>query len=334
MPASPRQTRLSTFLGVLLLLSGVAARATDAPLEPTGTTPAPTEAASNDTAVILATVGAGAAAIGFGALAWWGGAEIQPLHLRSTGWFGHDTYSGGSDKAGHFIATYIGTIFVTHMYEALDVSREKSVLLASSLAFAVGNSVEFFDALTNFGFEYEDAIANTAGLGAAAAAMLSPAFHKTVGFRIGFVPSEHFAEVGTRIRKIAGLQRRARLINDYSGQTYYADLKIRGLADLLHADFGAAEYFLIGANYATNNYETTLDPEYLKYMKSRLVGGHIGLNLPEILDDSLPRSGWRSALSSLTRYYAVPMTTLQVVRDIEHRRTIVRFAAQTRVELP
>jgi hypothetical protein len=96
-----------------------------------------------------------------GFISWWRDSAIVGWSWKDTGAFGEHTYAGGADKAGHAFAFYTLTRLTAGMYRWLGLSAAWSLALGASFAFLMSNVIEVVDGFTRFGFEYEDAIANS-----------------------------------------------------------------------------------------------------------------------------------------------------------------------------
>jgi len=280
-----------------------------------------TSAPTSDPTMLAAGVSGGllVTTLVYGTFAWWKDAGYAPFSLYNSGFFGRTTYAGGSDKTGHFFACYWGVHLLQYLYERLGVPSENAFWLGLSVALFVSTSVELVDGFTPYGFEWNDVVANVLGISAALAAQRYPAFDALVGFRLGYVPTDHFMRHDKNY---------IRTINDYSGMIFYMDLKPAGLERAFGIDPGFARYFVIGPTYNTYGYS----PRNRAY-KEREVGVFVGLNMPEVLasvfgaDSPLAVQGGR-----VTRYFALPFTDVSLVREMNHDSNRVNFGVANRAE--
>ena len=72
-----------------------------------------------------------------------------------------------------------------------------------------------------------------------------PKLDEAIGFRISYLPSNYFYKREKSPIKIA---------NDYSGQTYFADIKWKGFLEALGRPPGFARYLLSGVHFSTLHY--------------------------------------------------------------------------------
>jgi len=193
----------------------------------------------------------------------------KSFHFHSEGWFGEHTKLGGADKAAHFVDYYIISRELTFLYAKLGYSTTASRWLGFGVAALTGLTTEIGDGTNQYGFSYEDLIADVTG---AATATLVQAFgiDDLVGFRHGFILP---AETRTCCQE-HGLGR------DYSNEIYTGDFKFAGLARRLGWNIGPLKYLLLSVTYGSKGY-----PKGTIETRERQVGIEIGLNFPEILDD-------------------------------------------------
>ena len=330
--------------------TNAAAAATTSPSEVSGTTvaaattaptqaTAPTEATATTTAATTDPTGMGGltptqmavlASLGMTAMIgavglpawWWGKPRVKPW-IRDTGWFGGPkAYAGGSDKVGHMYTHYIMTLTLADAYMLGGMEALDAALLSSTVAFLLGNGVEAADAITNFGFEYGDVVFNTLGIALAGVAVAYPTVHSLVGMRWAWLPSEAFLQ-----REVNYLT----FVNDYSGMIVYGDLKIKGVLEQLGIGHdGPANYLLTGVSWSTTDYSPI--PVGRKRVKRRMLGMHVGLSVAEVLEDVLEPTFTNKLIKSVFRYYALPFTNLEFVRDFDNNDWFMRFGANARWE--
>jgi hypothetical protein len=190
---------------------------------------------------IVTGVSAGCVALllAWGTQAWWEDG-LKPFRFRETGGFGRDTYAGGADKIGHAYSNYMLTHVGAALYRSLGMSRARAAWYSGIATFLLGNWFELIDGFTDFGFEYGDVIANTVGAALGIVTQLYPELDETIGMRIAYVPSNDFLDNDKTLLK---------WINDYSGMSFYADVKLRGLFRLFDTDPGFARFLLVGLRH-------------------------------------------------------------------------------------
>lgn len=272
-----------------------------------------------DTALL--SFGLAATGLGIGAIAWWDTHDIQPFGFKETGFFQRWTDSGGGDKAGHFVAHYIGTLMVVHLYEKLGLPPKDALLLGSSFAFLMGNAVEFIDGFTSHQFEYGDAVMNTLGVAMALLHETVPQVAQTIGFRFGYFPSPRFLEKNESFKPI-------RLVNDYSGHMLFLDLKLKGLLALINQPASWAKYILTGINWGTSHYRPKPGNASLP---RRNLGFHLGVSVCEVIDDLTSNSTLQTLGRGLS-YFALPFLNLTVSRDLNSRNWYFGFGVGNRFE--
>ena len=261
-----------------------------------------------------------AGALGTGALVWWGDRGLTRFSLNDTGYFGDSTYAGGADKTGHFFANFVGIKAATAIYESIGLEHGSALAFATALSLTLGTSVELIDGFTSYGFEYNDVVANVLGLALGLATELVPALDETVGIREAYLPSPGF---------IRGPKSYIKLINDYTGQIIYADLKLKGVAHLFGLSPGPARYFLLGVNWSTKNYEPGgPDPEW--HDRERHLGMHLGVNLSEVFTE-LDLGGTSRFGRAFFKYYALPFLNVSLVRDLNGDRWFWNFGIANRL---
>ena len=252
--------------------------------------------------------------------AWWKDGELGRFHLRETGAFGKETYAGGADKMGHAYAVYVMGHVGAEVYQAAGMQADTAAWVSFGATLLVANWVEFVDGFTDFGFEYGDVLANTAGAVMALLTRLYPSLDDTLGFRLGYVPSTDFLENDKSLLKF---------INDYSGMSFYLDLRLRGLLPYLGRDPGLARFLVTGVVYGTDQYS----PVRRHALRRRWVGAHIGLDVGELLRWQSDNDEGVGYIAKFFDYYAVPLMTVAVLRDLNNQSWMINFGVANRMEL-
>ena len=91
---------------------------------------------------------------------------------------------------------------------------------------------------------------------------------KLLGFRFGYFPSPTFIQKGSGLNYI-------KVVNDYSGQVVFADLKLAGLLPRMGISPGWGKFLLMGINWGTSNYRPRIPhdpPERRNLVRCRLKG--------------------------------------------------------------
>lgn len=239
---------------------------------------------------------------------WWKDSRRFSFHADGEGGlaFGRSTYTGGADKASHFIGSYAASQELAKIYGLLGKPAAKSRLLGAGTAWLAGLIIEAGDGFSVFGYSWGDVLANT--LGAAAGAELTRLeWDDLVGFRLGSVPYS----------KPPRAERGPGLGSDYSREVYSADLKLAGLFSRLRRRPGIARFLLLSLTYGTKGYRFH-PPE----VRERNVGLDLGLNLPEILRALGLRdeSWWARPILEYLTYRRIAFTAIGLRYDLNHRR--------------
>ena len=252
-----------------------------------------------------ASLGVAVGGLGLGMLSWWISEPFQPFGFKETGFFEEWTYAGGGDKAGHFIANYLGTLMMANLYSSMGINPKPALLLAAGFSLLMGNGVEIIDGFTVHQFEYGDSIMNILGVSAALLQETFPEIKKLLGFRFGYFPSPTFIEKGKGLNYI-------KVVNDYSGQVVFADLKLAGLLPKLGLAPGWGKFLLMGVNWGTSNYRPRIpnDPP-----ERRNLGFHLGLSLPELMA-SITSGPRLERAGEILGYFALPFLNLNVSQDL------------------
>jgi hypothetical protein len=266
--------------------------------------------------IASAVLAAGVLVVGTGA--WWDDG-LTEFSLRETGFFGEETYAGGSDKAGHMYSSYVSMHLVEPLYEGLGVSRRSAPWWAAAFTFLLWNGFELIDGFTEFGFEYGDVIANTAGIGLGLVTRLDPRLHDTIGMRMAYVPSRDF---------LANEKTWIKFINDYSGMLFYLDVKAKGVAALLGRDPGLWRYVVGGLVYGTDQYS----PVRRRPLRERNFGVHIGLSFAELLRGLGGGDEGVDGLATIFDYYGVPFLGVALMKDLNGGPWFVSFGVANRFE--
>ncbi len=271
----------------------------------------------------LISFGFAATGLGIGAVAWWSKKDIQPFGFKETGFFEEWTDSGGGDKAGHFVSHYIGTLMMIDVYQRLGLPQNDARLLGASFALLMGNAVELIDGVTSHRFEYGDAVMNTLGVSMALLQEYYPQVRKLVGFRFGYFPSPRFLQKDETFKPI-------RLVNDYSGQMVFADLKIKGVLELFGVRTSWAKYLLTGLNWGTSHYRPKPGNSS---RPQRNLGVHLGLSISEITNDISANSTVREIGQALS-YFALPFLNINITNDLNSGHWSFNFGVSNRFEIP
>ena len=159
-----------------------------------------------------------AAVVGlYGKKKWWQDGFGSRLRTVDEGWFGQQTYSGGTDKLGHFFMNYTGTRLMSKAFGWAGNDTETALALAAWSTLGIFTTVELLDGFARqWHFSKEDALMNAAGAGVALLFERNPALDRLFDIRLLYVPSR---ENGRQFNPFG----------DYSGQTYLLVTKASGI---------------------------------------------------------------------------------------------------------
>ncbi|MBW0147976.1 DUF2279 domain-containing protein [Marinobacter arenosus] len=194
----------------------------------------------------------------------------------SEGWFGQDSPEGGADKLGHLFTTYATAQGIASLYEHWCFTPENAARYGALSSFAILGYMEFGDAFSDFGFSYEDLIANAAGALAGYYRYRFPSLAEKVDLRweYGFEPNQ--IDVTT----------------DYDNSKYLVALKLNGFDAFRR---GVLRHVEFHAGYYTRGYSAPDEPDE----RTLYVG--IGLNLTDLFR----RQGYRKT-ATFFNYYQPP----------------------------
>ena len=199
---------------------------------------------------------------GIGIVTAWGVANwdyfSRTPQAKSEGWFGRNTDEGGADKLGHLFTTYATAQGISSLFDYWCFTTEDAALYGTLSSLAIMGYMEFGDAFSNYGFSYEDFIANVIGGMASYCRYRYPGLAKKVDLRW---------EIGLNPNK-------GDITTDYENSKYLIALKLNGFDTLSKS---ILRHFEIHTGYYTRGYS---DPD--KSHKRNLYAG-IGLNLTDLL---------------------------------------------------
>ena len=253
-----------------------------------------------------------AAAVFFGGTRAWWDEGYEPFNVKDTGWLERDTYSGGHDKIGHVFSAYAATHTMAYIYKSYGLSHRAAIWAAIGYNIFVMNGFEFVDGFTKYGFEYADSVANTIGFGLSALTWLYPSVYESFGMRVGYFPSNDFLDNERSLIKF---------INDYTGQIYYFDFKLKGILSAMNVESSWAQYLVGGVAFSTNHYSPVRRHE----LRQRLWGGHIGLNTAEVFRTFSDSGKTSTVIRTLLNYYALPFLSVSVLKDLNDGPWYVNF---------
>lgn len=217
---------------------------------------------------------------GMGVITAWGIANwnyfTKPPRASSEGWFGHDTPEGGADKFGHLFTTYATAQGISSLFEYWCFSPADAASYGALSSLAILGYMEVGDAFTDYGFSFEDLVANAAGALAGYYRYRYPGLARKVDLRweIGLEPEQFDTTT------------------DYDNSKYLVALKLNGF-DTFHRGF--FRHLELHAGYYARGYPDPDEPDE----RTLYVG--IGLNLTDLFR----RHGYKKTATFLN-YYQPP----------------------------
>jgi hypothetical protein len=235
---------------------------------------------------VLQTTLAGVGVVTVWGVLQWDYFSRQP-HAQSEGWFGSDTDHGGADKLGHMYSTYVFSHGLAALYKHWGFATEEAAFYGAFSSFAIMGYMELGDAFSDYGFSYEDMLANTAG------ALLGYALYKhaDVADKIDFRWEYGFKPNTTDI------------ITDYENSKFLLALKLNGFDWARETPWRHVEFHL---GYYTRGYDDQ-EPD-----RERKIYVGIGLNLTDLFS----RHGWKKT-GTLLRYVQVPYTSINAEHNFD-----------------
>jgi hypothetical protein len=229
-----------------------------------------------------------------------------PIHYGTNAWhftdekyFQYDTYAGGADKASHFVISSGVSRFLYDIYIENGQPVEKSFWIAFATTLTAGIFVETGDAVTVYGWSWQDLSADFLGA-LSGLAIHRYGFEDTIGLRVG--------PAGGDIPAWASGSSVESLGSSYNDEIYTVDVKIGGLVRKLHGNPGISRFFLVSMAYYTKGfgYQPPLPSRY------QSLGVELGINFPAILDElRVPKDKWWGmGLYEFFNFFRIPYTQI------------------------
>jgi len=201
----------------------------------------------------------------YGYQTWWEN-DRGDFHVEREGWFGQDSYRGGTDKLAHAWLVYTTTRLLTRGFQWTGYPQPRALRKATWTTGLAYLGIEIADGFTKrFGFSPEDLVANAAGLGFAWWSERHPGFDELFDFRVQY------------LRTDSARRNDETITEDYSGQVYLLVLKLAGVPRFRRHSL--LRYLEFSVGYGTRGYQ----PEDELVPRSRHLYAGIGINLGELL---------------------------------------------------
>jgi len=234
---------------------------------------------------------------------------LHDFRFTDEGFFGYETYGGGSDKASHAVisATISGVLYDAYRLNGL--TENQSLALSFATALGAGAMVEIGDGLTPYGFSAQDLIADAFG-SLAGALVKRGGFDDVVSFSIGKVPT-NMPDALVEDRTLVGI--------DYTHEIYAVNLQAGGIASHLAASRkpGPERFLQASFVYLTKGYG------YVPVLETRYqeIGVELGLNIPEVLRavGVTDATWWGDVLLRAFTFLRIPYTQLGAYYNFKTR---------------
>ena len=243
--------------------------------------------------------------------------RLSGFKVGGDGYFGEDTYAGGSDKLGHAWANMVLTRGGAELLRWGGWRPRTAALVSAGLAWSLFFYVEIKD-----GYYYQlspgDLYANTLGAALGVAMTEWPALDRLLDFRVEYWPSPEYRSIldGTftgsdRINSV-------NIAEDYSGQTYFLALHLRELLPARRPRWTAPLDFVdVGVGFQATKYKPD-PPEQPPYVRRQELFVGVALDVQHLLDRALAGRGGaarttRAIGHGLFEVLSPPFTILPVV---------------------
>ncbi len=233
--------------------------------------------------------------------------DRRPFHFTNEGFFGRNTYSGGADKASHFVFSWLGHEAGEWGFEGLGNGTAESRLLGAGVSIATGLLVELADGFTVYGFSWQDFAADAAGA-LASFGVSALGLRDTIGVRFGFV-QPNLPPPGVPLDPPNNP-------NDYSNLVHTLDLKLAGFLPRVGVrEPGLARYLLVSVRFDTQGYHIHPAEE-----RQQNVGFEVGLDVGGIARGLGlgPDQLWKKAILGFLDYVRLPFTSIGYRYDLIH----------------
>ncbi len=250
--------------------------------------------------------------------AWYRGQpDLGEFRWGGDGYFGENTYAGGSDKVGHAWANLVLARASTSLLEWGGWDRGVASAIGAGVAWGLFLIVEVKDGY-HYQFSPGDLVANTAGAALSMLFVNVPRADELFDFRVHYYPSAEY--LGLLRGEYHGDPQlnSLNIAEDYSGQTYFLALHL-GALDLAGRQGALAEalrYVDLGVGFRAQKYKPDSPPGSIRSQEVYL---GLTVNLQHALDRAT--GGARAGALGRTRrighavfeHLGVPYTILPVV---------------------
>ncbi len=249
------------------------------------------------TFTIISTAAFPTLALAQGLVAWKWGKDGQGFGIKSEGWFGKDTYSGGADKTGHMTSHYIQKRFYTGLSQKLGWDHRTSQNHGLIAAGLTGLMIELGDGFSRYQFCPQDLLADAVGIGFAWLLDEYPKLDELMGLRWEYWPSKNWFDKRNSDKLDVN--------SDYSGQKFFFTLKAKGIPTL--AEKWYTRYLTVDLGFYTRGYKPDFSVNPNKNNSQWFTYG-VGINLGSLIADFGPKNTVGDFFSTVTKYWIPPGT--------------------------
>lgn len=244
--------------------------------------------------------------------AWYSKQDQQNFQFKDEGWFGPETYAGGTDKIGHFFSNYIMARGFSSMLRSAGMSPLSSSLTANALTLIFFTGIEVKDGLhKNYGFSMGDMISNVLGNVLATVMVEFPKVDEMFDLRLEYFPSKRYREALEKQNDVnAG--------EDYTGMFFTLWYHLSSLNTIKESGnplIKSLKYLDVGLGYHTDNFKP--EPVDSTSQQSQQLYFGITANVQKIFDDLFFDQGKkhnfaRGITSSFNEFFTIPGTALHL----------------------
>ncbi|MBN2342197.1 MAG: DUF2279 domain-containing protein [Deltaproteobacteria bacterium] len=224
---------------------------------------------------------------------WW----QEPFHFKKEHGFTRESSTGGADKTGHFFTAYIFADFLNWRLRKQGWSRRRSAIVGSSVAMGLMTWIEVGDATSEYGWSWEDMLADFIGVAISAGLAMSPVADELIDFRLEYWPTSSYLEGGV-------------MAADYSGMKYMMALRMTGIKPLKRTPLRFIEWHMGFYSRGFRSFDNTRATNRVFYLG-------MGIDMREIFDLFVPKKYKRPFDVAFT-YYQVPYTSW-TMKKWEHK---------------
>ena len=243
-------------------------------------------------------------------------ATVDDIVFENEGFFGPDTYAGGSDKLGHAWGNYILNRWTANVLATGGWAPLERSLIATGTTMAFFTMIELKDGYhQGFGFSWGDMAANTLGNGLGMLMTLVPRVDEMFDFKVYYVPTRAYLRSLTRHGVVdAG--------EDYSGQTFTLAYHLTSIDTVKREpSLGWLRYVDLTLGFRSLNYLPVPDSPSADRIQELSLG--VAFNFQHLLDVLYdwyepPRSHAHSSMRFFLEGFGVPYTNPYLIRYQKH----------------